>query len=191
MHLTVISYCSVLDVGFEHVALVVDARRDLGRRAFARCQRPSQLLNAVAPFGRTIRTLDLHGHGAPGRMTLGDDLLVDTRPATWKVMAELDPFLAPDASIRLLACLTAAGEPGFRLLHGLSKALRGRAVFGSIADLSHHDFGPSGFRRDVAARWLVSSRSLRSPVAERRRTGPADYDFGWTGAPRHQPVIGS
>jgi len=172
MHLTVISYCETLDLVFEHVALIANPLVAPEKHAFVRCQRPAQLYNAVASIGRPVRLLDLYGHGAPGKLRLGDKELLDVRPRTWKVVAELEPLLAPDARIRLLGCNSAVGEGGFRLLHGLSAALSGRLVLGMTADIWYQDFGPSGIRRQVAARWLVSSKALRAPIAQRRRSDP-------------------
>jgi Domain of unknown function (DUF4347) len=183
VHLVVISYPSRLDVRFEEAAFAVHARRGQPGRAFRRCQHPLQLRELVGDFPEKVRLLDLMGHGAPGKLMLGDVDAVTPDPSSWGLLAALGEHLAPDAEVRLLGCDTGALQQGYDVLRGLSQALGGRTVWGATAILVSGDWCAEGLLPATAAEYLVSSRTLSAPVAKRWRTGlPPDGEVPVAGA---------
>lgn len=164
MHVTVISYTAQLDPGFEEVALrAVDGP---GRR-FLRAQRPSELVYALAAIRQPIVRLDLYGHGAPGRLRLGDEVLVDADAAASGWLQGARASLAQAATLRLLGCETALGARGTRLLQTLADILDVE-VQGATGDLLPADFGPGGLLEETALRLLISARPTARSAAPAR-----------------------
>jgi hypothetical protein len=159
MHLTIISYPSTLTPVFEDAARRMDGFTHPRQNSVDRCQRPVQLVQAVANvatlYGK-VSLLDLFGHGRPGVLVLGDggggEMTVE------EVLPLVAGYLQPDAQVRLLGCETGLGEPGHAMLCRISAALGGRTVWGTNSPISGYDFGPDGFLEEVARKVLVSSR---------------------------------
>ncbi|MCI0570316.1 MAG: DUF4347 domain-containing protein [Myxococcaceae bacterium] len=172
MHLVVISYPSRLDVRFEETAFAVHAHRGQPGRVFRRCQHPNQLRELAGDFPERVRLLDLVGHGAPGKLTLGDADAVTPDPSSWHLLEALGEHLAPDADVRLLGCDTGTLQQGYDVLRGLSRALEGRTVWGATAMLLSSDWCAEGLLPTTAAEYLVSSRTLVAPAAKRWRKRP-------------------
>lgn len=165
VHLTVIAYPSNLQSVFE--AVVLRARPD-ARHRFARCQRPGQLRQVLANVGAPVGLLDVYGHGAPGRLQLGDGMLLDgSTRAIRTLRAVIDPYLAAAAPVRLLACNTAAGAIGREALHRLASVL-GRPVLGTTRAPVPSDFGPSGLRATAARSLLTCARPQRAARSTQR-----------------------
>ena len=159
MHLTVIAYASRLDVFFEHVAFAAVPSRE---HHFARCQSLLQLEYELVRVGRPVTVLDVLGHGSPGTQALGDDSVVTPAPASWAAFASLvAPHLSAEGKVRLLGCNTGLGDAGAQMLLGLSEALSGREVLGTIRQAVRQDFGADGLIPEVEPRLLISSRELR------------------------------
>ncbi|MDQ3265883.1 MAG: hypothetical protein M3Y59_19880 [Myxococcota bacterium] len=157
MRVTVISYSKVLDHGIEHTALKV--KGDSAHEVL-RCQRPHQILYELANVGQPITLLDLHGHGGPGFMNLGDDRFVDWRWRGMATLTPLRPYLAADAKVRLLGCHTALGEEGRELLVRSSAELGGLLVYGTLVELLPRHFEERGLSAGFASRWLQCSGDL-------------------------------
>lgn len=100
---------------------------------------------------RPIDLLDIFDHGAPGKMAIGDETLVDlSNPDAQPDIAVFQSFhhyLSPTAHVRLLGCNTGAGLAGRKLLVKLAATLGGqRVVFGTIERVQPFHFGPDGFQ---------------------------------------------
>lgn len=166
VHLTVIAYPSNIQSVFETVVL---RARPGARHLFARCQRPAQLRHVLANVAAPVRRLDLYGHGAPGRLQMGDGLLLDgSVRAIRRLRTQLDPYLLPAAEVRLLACNTAAGPEGRAALQRLADLL-GRPVLGTTRIPTPFDFGPSGLRASVAPSLLIRARPAQRAVRSTHR----------------------
>ena len=170
MHLTLISYPRSMDPRLEAAAFAArpDPAPHPKSRVFGRCQHPAQLRELLASHRRRVRLLDLVGHGRPGTLHLGSGPAVTPDPGSWSLLAGLDPYLHPQAELRLLGCATGTGQEGFEVLRGVS-ALLGRPVWGTVSLLYSADWGELGLKEEVARDLLVSSAGLDVPVPARRR----------------------
>ena len=110
---------------------------------------------------------------------MGSGVVVTPEPSSWSLLAGLDPYLHPQAELRLLGCHTGADREGFEVLRGVS-ALMGRTVWGTASLLYSGDWGELGLKDEVAREWLVSSAGLATPVPARRRFGdpPVERESG-------------
>lgn len=116
------------------------------------CEAPEQLipmLRKIATQHGLIDTLDLYDHGAGGSLLMGNALLFHSADAaSTERAAELRPFLAKGARLRLLGCDTARGEAGQNLLMRLHDVFEGDVtVYGTIAGITLSQFDEYGFRR--------------------------------------------
>nr|WP_254623742.1 DUF4347 domain-containing protein [Myxococcus sp. CA033] len=186
MHLTIIAYASRLDWDIERAVFRVDGRSDPLRR-FARCQERSQLQwivnEVVNESNQKVARLDIFGHGKSGTLTLGDQgqEVVTQHEASWDLFPDLktDDLLTDNAEVRLLGCDTGTLAEGRAVLEGLeaklSKGGKTRTVWGSLASIAHSDFGPEGFREEVASKFLrTASRMSASETGVRRLGGIAE-----------------
>ncbi|MBN1204922.1 MAG: DUF4347 domain-containing protein [Myxococcaceae bacterium] len=159
-HLTVISYCQVMQPLFEGIILRV---RPGGSHEVIRCQRGADLYEKILNFGRDeITLLDLVGHGGEDHFHFGDDKeFVKSGQEPPVELKNLDGILPKDARIRLLGCKTGAGKQGLAMIQAVSRALNGREVFGVTTYLSAVDFDETGMPEDHPG--LISSKA-QSPV---------------------------
>ncbi|MDQ3265882.1 MAG: DUF4347 domain-containing protein [Myxococcota bacterium] len=148
MKLTLISYLTVLNDDFEEIAL---RARPTPLHQFRRCQGRAGFFDAIAQAAvrrQSITRLDIQGHGSPGGMNIGEELLVRLpRAEHWEELLLLLPFLAEGAEVRLLACHAGAGPPGRELVDGLAAlwAERRITVLAATGRISCQQFGPDGF----------------------------------------------
>lgn len=178
MHLTVIGYSARLDPEIEPSVFEVDGVNNYWLR-FVRCQAREDLYWAVKhvvdEVDEQVATLDIFGHGGPGLLQLNpqDGDVVTPREESWGLFARIGKLLTDTADVRLLGCDTAAGVDGPKVLSGVEAALsqdgKARTVWGSLATLNWTDFGPTGFRTDVASEFLRPARKLRTPMEGIRR----------------------
>lgn len=178
MHLTVIGYSARLDSEIEPSVFEVDGVSNYQRR-FARCQFRDDLRwvvkHVVDEVDTRVSKLDIFGHGGPGLLQLSpqDGDVVTPDEESWGLFADLTDLLTATADVRLLGCDTAAGIDGPKVLAGLeaelSRAGNARTVWGSLATLNWTDFGPMGFRTDVASEFLRPASRMSAPVEGIRR----------------------
>jgi hypothetical protein len=173
MHLTIISYPSSVDDSIEDAVSRIDGCSDPASRSVARCDQlgevSEKVKNIVYAFNppKLVRRLDLYGHGHPGSITIGDTESIDTEADSifWQDLEELQGALLPNADVRLLGCDTGACTKGFELIRTLAHRLgQQRVVWAPRAVITWSDFGPQGFKEEVASRYLVSSRDLSRPM---------------------------
>lgn len=191
MHLTLISYPRSMDPRLEAAAFAArpDPAPHPKSRVFGRCQHPAQLRELLASHRRRVRLLDLVGHGRPGTLHLGSGPAVTPDPGSWSLLAALDPYLHPEAELRLLGCDTGTGREGFEVLRGVS-ALLGRTIWGTVSLLYSADWGELGLKEEVARGLLVSSAGLEAPVTKRRRFGDPPGEGPTSRRPRGVPASG-
>ncbi|MDY7226957.1 DUF4347 domain-containing protein [Hyalangium rubrum] len=171
MHLTVISYPSIISDLFEDVAFTFNPSAHSPKSAFVRCQHPNHLPHVLANIGQKVTCLDLFGHGDSGRLKLGDGMLVDTDRTNWDVIRQLDEVLAEGAKVRLLGCFTGTCHAGHKTLRDIAGRLgKNREILGTTALIYQRDFGPTGFKEEVAQKYLVSS-NIPHPVEPASRFG--------------------
>jgi len=174
LKLTVVSYLSALDDEFEEIAL--RAVPSPGHQ-FRRCQTRAGLFETVAfaaPARSSITRLDIQGHGAPGGMNIGEELLVRVpRDPHWEAMLRLLPYLAEGAELRLLGCHVGVGEPGRQLLMELAMLLCAKQiiVLAATDTVCSRDFGPDGFRTDREGILLREGSPRLAAAVSARRAG--------------------
>jgi hypothetical protein len=161
--LHVVSYRARLEPLFEGLALRLAAAGEVVER----CQDPEDVVD-LARFwryrGRSIVRLDLYGHGAPGRFSMGDAILFGADGTGYGLARRLGPQLAKEGTLRLLGCNTGDVASkvwsGRRLLQELSERLGGREVWGTrqAATRSQLLEGPLA---------LISSRDRRASIGGR------------------------
>lgn len=131
------------------------------------CEAPEQLvpiLRTITLLHGLIDTLDLYDHGAGGSLLMGNALLFHSSNAAGLARAaELRPFLAKGARLRLLGCDTARGEGGQTLLIRLHEVFDGDVtIYGTIAGITLSQFDEYGFRRKYFEElYLYSSLEAR------------------------------
>lgn len=138
-----------MDVCFEDITLRV-AKGATEGRVVERAQKISDLRFLVRRWhlrDRDVRTVDLIGHGSPGRFKLGDELLFEGDTGLECIDA-LRPFLSPRAALRLLGCDVAGAtrvENGRALLSKLTARLgAARRAWAPTRPLFPHDYGAEG-----------------------------------------------
>lgn len=164
MRLTLISYLSRLNEDFEEIALRVvpgpahQVRRVQTRAGFF------QAVEEVAPRRHSLTRLDIHGHGAPGGMFVGDELLVRVPYSVtlWEPWTRLLPYLADRAVVRLLGCCVGAGPQGRELVEQLARQLTPQrvTVLAATLPVNCRHFGPEGLIAPAEPGWFRSSAKL-------------------------------
>lgn len=183
MHLTIIAYAAKLNWEIERAIFRVNGF-DSRRRTFVRCQDVAELPWVVREVmnraDARISRLDIFGHGSAGYLSLGTpgQDVVSNDEASWSHIFELDELLDDTAEVRLLGCDTATDAQGRRVLQGLEAGLsngtKKRTVWGSTASLVYLDFGPEGFRPEVARQFLVSGAMVTNPLVSIHRIVTSD-----------------
>lgn len=131
------------------------------------CETPDELvpmLRTITLEHGLIDTLDLYDHGTGGSLLMGKQLLFHGANAlTVTRAAELRPFLAKGARLRLLGCDTARGQTGQALLMRLHEVFEGDVtIYGTIAAITFSQFDEYGFRRKYFEElYLYSSHDAR------------------------------
>ncbi len=163
MRLTLISYLSRLNEDFEEIAFrVVPGPAHQVRRVQTRAGL-FQAVEEVAPRRHSLTRLDIHGHGAPGGMFVGDELLVRVpRNQQWEELSSLLPYLAMSAELRLLGCSVGAGPPGRELVEKLAALLGPQrvTVLAATVPVNCRHFGPQGLIDPAEPGWFRSSAKL-------------------------------
>lgn len=170
LHLTVVSYERRINSDFEAVILNGDAS---SQHLFARCQVRESLFDVVrrsTATAKEISVLDVYGHGFPGGLWIGDEILVDDERRTgWgELKSIVDLLLREGGCVRLLGCNAGVGKPGRDLVSKLSKWI-GCLVLASTAYLDHFDFGPTGLSPTIDQYLLRSDQLPKDPVPPSER----------------------
>lgn len=122
-----------------------------------RCEDPATLPQIVADVaqGGLIDMLDLFDHSNKGVQSMGGKVLfqTDDKPTSPLVGADiaiaLRPYLAENAQIRMLGCLSGINPEGRLLLFKLRRVFgQHRIVIGTIDGCDANDFDENGFRLD-------------------------------------------
>lgn len=93
-----------------------------------------KLMDTVADEGRTIDTLAVLDHGAPGLMKLGSEWLSeDSLTKLSTTLTLLASVISENGQIQLYGCDTASGDEGARFVDSLAVEL-GRTVLASVDD---------------------------------------------------------
>ncbi|MFY1825822.1 DUF4347 domain-containing protein [Myxococcus fulvus] len=196
MHLTIVGYSAIQDREIEPVIFRVDGFSNPLRK-FARCQRVDKLeplVREVVNRAGLLSRLDIFGHGSAGSLTLGDEgqEVVTKDETTWTNILGLDDLLDDTAEVRLLGCNTGTGDLGRRVLRGLEEKLstgtKRRTVWGAIAALDYPDFGPDGFRPEVARQFLISGGMMKNPLISLYRAGNGSF-FSYSGQEESQGFL--
>jgi len=177
IHLAIVSYPAQLDATLEEIAQTL-ARGVDGTRVLERAQAHSDLRFLVRQWHlrqREVVTLDLIGHGAAGRLALGDELLFASDGTGLELADELAPFLSPRARVRLLGCgvgnVQSGGFDGGTLLRALECRLGAqRRVFAPTRALTTRDYLPSGLT-PAALRALTGSTTHRRKHGRSKAVG--------------------
>lgn len=165
LHLIIVSYPSRLDATLEEIAHTL-IRGASARRVVERAQEPSDVRFLVRQWhlrDRDVRTLDLIGHGGPGKFKLGDELLFGEGSGL-ELIDEWRPWLPARATLRLLGCSVAGEEPeGHELLSKVASRLSpGSRVVAPTRALFTIDYAAGGLT-SRASRCLKSSTTQGRP----------------------------
>jgi hypothetical protein len=112
-----------------------------------------------------IDVLDIHDHGKPGHIYMGDDYLFHYNGTGRLIARSLRPLLTTDARVRLLGCLTACGAQGQQLLTMLKEELGTAVIYGTNALIDASRFGSGGFDRRWDDSFLFSSTDAVTRIA--------------------------
>ncbi len=170
LHLMVISYPSRRESLFEAMTLHF-AKLVCDHFKLERCQDGDDVLDIANRWKKKlhrIRTLDLFGHGAGGRFSLGDSILFASDGTGYPLAKKLGGQLADDGALRLLGCRTALVEQGVsarstrfsgpKLLADVTRLLgKQRVAWGSTGYIGTRDLGPAGFSARTESR-IVKAR---------------------------------
>lgn len=132
---------------------------------FATCSDPGELEGIVEATRGDIDLLDIYYHGKKGTMFLGGTKpkhvlfasKADSSPLQGAEYAHaLQPYLRPNAHVRLLGCVVGKRTEGRMLLHKLAYELGGaRVAFAPIGDIIPSHFNLDG--RFTTPEYLFSS----------------------------------
>ncbi len=162
--------------GLDTIGALVRSRLD---RPYLEADSVGHMVEVVleALGGRALDRLDLIGHGRPGKMAVGsgrmlkDGRKIDVREHTWAPLRAL-PWANDARGLRLLGCMTGAGERGQALLQTLAEGL-GVPVEAPVDGMPYLAYEADGLSPEVSARLARATPATPpSPACARPRRSP-------------------